>query len=130
MRILSSIALFYYAFGVFVLQGDFNILGRVSAMYAHCKATEDKDLTWVDFITDHLVCFDALVDNHPQGDEQRPHRSPPTNEYAGTAPLFEVTGPLPACDRVLIPATDRTYPAEVDLYHFDPVDPVFRPPNA
>ncbi len=53
--------------------GDVGLLRDLPAMYAHCKATEDKDLTPLDFITDHLTCFDALLDTHPPGDEQRPH---------------------------------------------------------
>ncbi|HMC96582.1 MAG TPA: hypothetical protein VKG92_02950 [Flavobacteriales bacterium] len=129
MRILASLALLYYALGVFVLQGNFSVLGGISAMYDHCKTTEDKDLTWADFITDHLVCFDALVDNHPPGDDQRPHRSPPVNEYAGTAPLFTIAQSLPLDGHFFIPTTDRNYPVAVDLYRFDPLDLVFRPPN-
>lgn len=130
MRAIGSIVLVYYAFGVFLLQGDFNVLGRISEMHDHCKATEDRDMTWVDFITDHLACFDALVDSHPPGDEQRSHNPLPTKEYAGPQPVFAITEPLRVQDRVFAPAMDRAYPGTEDLYRFDPVDLVFRPPNA
>ena len=42
-------------------------------MYRHCKATEDKDMTPFDFITDHLLDIDSLFDKHDNGDEQKPH---------------------------------------------------------
>lgn len=42
-------------------------------MYQHCKATEDKDMTPFDFLTDHLINIDGLFDKHENGDEQKPH---------------------------------------------------------
>ena len=42
-------------------------------MYQHCKATEDKDMTPLDFITDHLINIDGIFDKHDNGDEQKPH---------------------------------------------------------
>jgi|GEM_PF-2100480 len=129
MRSLSTLALIYYAFGAFVLHGDFNILGRISSMYAHCKATEDKDLQWFDFITDHLVCFDALVDDHPPSDEQRPHRPLPTKVCSTTNPMF-VNEPLRGSPQMVAPVKERNFPQEVDLYHHIALDTVFRPPNA
>lgn len=47
----------------------------MTAMYKHCKATEDPNMTMVDFVTDHLINFDCLVDNHDKGDLQKPHTS-------------------------------------------------------
>ena len=43
----------WYTLGVFILGGDFTLVGDLRGMYAHCKATEDKDMNWIDFITDH-----------------------------------------------------------------------------
>ena len=42
-------------------------------MYNHCKSTEDKDMTLIDFITDHLINIDRLFDKHDKGDSQKPH---------------------------------------------------------
>lgn len=53
--------------------GDFAMLQHLPDMYRHCKATEDKDMTPLDFITDHLINFDGLFDKHDHGDEQKPH---------------------------------------------------------
>ena len=44
--------------------GDFSMLNELPEMYSHCKATEDKDMTPLDFITDHLVNIDGLFDKH------------------------------------------------------------------
>ncbi len=66
----------YYLIGNLCLPlGDFSALTEMSAMYQHCKATEDHDMTIVDFVTDHLINFDCLIDNHDKGDLQKPHTS-------------------------------------------------------
>jgi hypothetical protein len=79
-RLISFLLLTIAMIGALLLPGgDASLLRDLPAMYAHCKATEDKDLTPLDFITDHLTCFDALLDTHPPGDEQRPHAPAPTN---------------------------------------------------
>jgi hypothetical protein len=53
--------------------GDFAVLADLPAMYQHCKSTEDKDMTPLDFMTDHLVNVDGLFDKHQNSDEQKPH---------------------------------------------------------
>ncbi len=53
--------------------GDFSVLNDIPKMYQHCKATEDKDMTPFDFITDHLINIDCLFDKHENGDSQKPH---------------------------------------------------------
>jgi hypothetical protein len=64
----------FYSFGTFCLPlGDFSVLQDIPEMYRHCKATEDKDMTPFDFLTDHLVNIDGLFDKHENGDEQKPH---------------------------------------------------------
>lgn len=64
----------YFLLGQMLLpNGDFAVLPNLPAMYAHCQATEDKDLTVLDFITDHLINIDGMFDAHDNGDEQKPH---------------------------------------------------------
>ncbi len=64
----------FYSFGTLCLPlGDFSSLNDLPAMYQHCKATEHKDMTPIDFITDHLLNIDCLFDEHENGDEQKPH---------------------------------------------------------
>lgn len=43
-------------------------------MYRHCKSTEDRDMTPLDFITDHLINIDSVFDKHDNGDSQKPHQ--------------------------------------------------------
>ena len=73
-QITALLILSYFAFGTFCLpQGNFSTIIELPAMYQHCKATEDKDMTPLDFITDHLINIDCLFDNHTNGDQQKPH---------------------------------------------------------
>lgn len=55
--------------------GDFSMLEDLPDMYRNCKATEDKDMTNFDFLTDHLINIDGLFDKHSNGDKQKPHQS-------------------------------------------------------
>ena len=54
-------------------QSDFSTLADLPEMYQNCKTTEDKDMTLVDFVTDHLINIDGFFDEHLKGDEQKPH---------------------------------------------------------
>ena len=74
IRITTILLLTYYAFGALCLpSGDFSCLSDLPEMYRHCKATEDKDMTPFDFITDHLLNIDCMFDKHDGGDAQKPH---------------------------------------------------------
>ncbi|OJW81790.1 MAG: hypothetical protein BGO69_14890 [Bacteroidetes bacterium 46-16] len=55
--------------------GNFSMLKALPDMYRICKATEDKDMSPLDFITDHLINIDGLFDKHTNGDEQKPHQN-------------------------------------------------------
>lgn len=73
-RIISLLLLVYYLFGTLCLpQGDFSALADLPTMYQHCKTTEDKNMTPLDFLTDHLFNIDGWFDKHNNGDEQKPH---------------------------------------------------------
>lgn len=63
-------------------QSDFSTIQDLPAMYRHCKATEDKDLTLLDFITDHLLNLDCIFDQHDNGDPQKPHVPPQFNHQS------------------------------------------------
>ena len=73
--ILAKFLIIFYSLGtVFLPMGDFSAIGDLPKMYEHCKATEDKDMTPMDFITDHLINIDCISDKHQNGDEQKPHK--------------------------------------------------------
>ena len=64
----------FYTLGTLLLpMGDFSGLQDLPEMYSHCKATEDKDMTVIDFVTDHLLNIDGIFDQHNNGDHQKPH---------------------------------------------------------
>jgi hypothetical protein len=52
---------------------NFSVLPDLPEMYNDCRLHEDKDMTMVDFFTDHLLNFDGVFDKHENGDEQKPH---------------------------------------------------------
>lgn len=68
--------------------GDFSVLQDIPEMYRHCKATEDKDMTPLDFITDHLINIDGVFDKHDNGDEQKPHTPNPTQHHGQSQVTF------------------------------------------
>lgn len=128
-RTITLLMLAYYTAGVLLLPGgNFAVLHELPAMYAHCKATEDKDLTALDFITDHLTCFDALTDTHPPGDEQRSHTPPP--DVRGNMP--SLIDAQTSSAQVSAPSACRTVDLleRPDLYRHHHCPSVFRPPIA
>lgn len=73
-KTFSILLLTYYSFGIlFLPMGDFSVLKDLPKMYEHCKENEDKDMTSLDFVTDHLLNTDGLFDSHDNGDKQKPH---------------------------------------------------------
>lgn len=87
-------ALYIFLFSFFSLgtlflpAGDFSSLADLPSMYYHCKSTEDKDMTPVDFITDHLLNIDCLFDKHDNGDEQKPHTPIPNQHQKQTIDTY------------------------------------------
>ena len=74
-RFIASFTIMFFCFGTILLpNGDFSIIKELPEMYHNCKQTEDQDMTFVDFITDHLVNIDGCFDNHDKGDQQKPHK--------------------------------------------------------
>lgn len=66
------------------------MLNDLPEMYRHCKAIEDKDMTPLDFITDHLINIDGIFDKHENGDEQKPH-TPIQNHHHGQTTVSFIT---------------------------------------
>ena len=59
---LLTIAL--YLLGGFLLlpSSNFSSMIRLPQMYNHCKATEDKEITVLDFVTEHLLGIDGNLE--------------------------------------------------------------------
>lgn len=68
--------IFNYSLGTILLpMGDFSTLQDIPKMHQSCKEHEHRDMTPLDFITDHLINIDAIFDKHDNGDEQKQHKS-------------------------------------------------------
>lgn len=96
-------------------------------MYRHCKATEDKDMTPIDFITDHLINIDCMFDNHKNGDEQKPHQ-PLQNHNQGQQNISFVTYFVFSAI-YYEPLVEKT---PIGTFHFQPsgyVNKIFHPPK-
>ena len=117
----------FYTLGTFILPlGNFSVLVDLPAMYRHCKMYEDKDLTPIDFITDHLICLDSLIDSHSNGDEQKPHQPLPKVANATSHPLF--LNLFTIADRYSFINIDITY-GYIELKHPQRFyKPIFHPP--
>ena len=88
-RIGAILFTYFYLLGTFLLpMGNFSVLVNLPEMYRHCKTFEDKDMTPLDFITDHLVCLDSLIDSHNKGDDQKPHQPLPKSISTFQQPVF------------------------------------------
>ena len=119
--------LVYYSFGTICLpSGDFSILPDLHQMYQHCKATEDKDLTPFDFITDHLMNIDGVFDKHDNGDEQKPHtpiqlhHSQMQSTFVLRQFVFHVNNPI--AYNLKLPFFSEK------VYFADYISKIFRPP--
>ena len=89
IKAINIFLLAFYSFGILCLpMGDFSALQDLPEMYQHCQATEHKDMTPLDFVTDHLINIDGLFDKHSNGDEQKPH-SPIQNRHISQILAFQ-----------------------------------------
>lgn len=126
-QLISILAIVYFTCGTLLLpQGNFAALADLPHMYRHCKATEDKDMTLFDFVTDHLINIDGIFDKHINGDEQKPHA--PVNFYQVEQQIF-----LP-CDKTQLDCSGPVCLFKRHYFDFDNYLPsdyiyeIFRPP--
>jgi hypothetical protein len=129
--ILAKFLIIFYSLGtVFLPMGDFSAIGDLPKMYQHCKATEDKDMTPMDFITDHLINIDGMFDKHQNRDEQKPHKP---FEYSIHYPIsqfiqefryydFKNHKTFVSSDQIKISNYKNT------LYSYKVISAIFRPP--
>lgn len=129
--ILIKFLIIFYSLGtIFLPMGDFSALGDLHKMYAHCKATEDKDMTVMDFITDHLINIDGVFDKHQNGDEQKPHKP---FEFSVHFPISQFIQECKWLDFKYYKTFVSSDQIEISnykniLYSFDVISTVFRPP--
>ncbi len=131
MKVFLSFFLVYWCFGMFISpEGDFSAVSDIPQQYKHCKETEDKDLTVIDFITDHLINVDCLFDEHKNGDEQKPHKSFQYSQHSIIS-IFVITKRIIFNNQTVITTTKNIFgfPSSTS-YSFKLFSSIFRPPVA
>lgn len=126
-KFASISLLIYYLFGALYLPGgDFSTLSDLPEMYRHCKAMEDKDMTPLDFITDHLLNIDCLFDDHANGDDQKPH-APIQFHHQQSLNIFITQRNSITIDKISL--VDNHLPVNNEsIYSTDYFSEIFRPP--
>ena len=125
-KLFAFSLLLYFVCGTLLLpQGDFAALPDLPRMYAHCKATEDRDLTIPDFIEEHLFMMDDLMGEQPEP-EDKPHQ--PVQFHHTYAPVTVAVRQV--LTPVEMPAIVEKTEIRVcdDVYLSDYPTSVFRPP--
>ena len=104
--------------------GDLSAIEFIPQWYAQCKATEDHDMTFVDFITDHLINLDQVTDAHGDGDHQRPHLP---FQLPLTLISFDLFTPTPAAETVAVQQPFRAA-ISASQYQYISAHLIFHPP--
>ena len=130
VKAIQILFLTFYSLGtLFLPLGDFSTLQDIPEMYKHCKATEDKDMTVFDFVTDHLINIDGVFDKHNNGDEQKPH-SPIQTQHVAQIIAYQAISVFTFRDKPTYAAEKKIFPIHSDNYFTsDYISKIFRPPN-
>lgn len=129
--IFTKIFILLYSLGTISLpMGNFSALGDLQKMYDHCKATEDNDMSLMDFITDHLINIDSFFDKHQNGDEQKPHKpfefniNYPIPQFISAFEYFVCNG----SNTFVLSYKTKISKYKNIGYTYDIIDSIFRPP--
>lgn len=127
---IKFLIIFYSLGTIFLPMGDFSALGDLQKMYEHCKATEDIDMTPMDFITDHLINIDRVFDKHQNGDEQKPHKP---FEFSIHYPISQFIQEFRYFDFKNHKTFVTSYQIKISyykntLYSYNVISSIFRPP--
>ena len=107
---------------------DFSMIKDVPKMYQHCKETEDKDLTVLDFITDHLIDVDCFFESDDKNDEPKSHQSNSNHQPTCTVQLASQTQAILIEKQVFVEITTSINAHYLNNYSFTHLFCVFRPP--
>lgn len=64
---------YFVAGAMFLPEGDFSTLPDMPKMYASCKL-EDPEMSLPDFISEHLLAIDGLIDDDGAEPGEKPHK--------------------------------------------------------
>ena len=125
-KLLGVILFSYFLSGTLLLpQGDFATLPDLPRMYAHCRDTEDHDLTIPDFIEEHLFVMDDLMGELPEP-EDKPHQ--PVEFHHVYLPVTIAVRQNLKIEEPSLPLIRQNVPIVDDFFLSDYPSSVFRPP--
>ena len=111
-----------------VPESDFTLLAQLPSLYRHCKETEDKNMNFIDFITNHLINIDSIFDTHDPNDSQKSHQ-PFQFEHLQHIVAYEavysninVTTPIFQCKTIHL--------LKSNYFHSDYISYIFHPPDS
>ena len=126
-KIVYLFLLVFYSLGTICLPlGDFSVLADLPQMYKHCKSVEDKDMTPIEFVTDHLLNVDGMFDCHASGDAQKPHQPLQHNHPTQTVCSFIATYNITYTEIIERKIEPTLY--KIDFTLSDYTVTIFRPP--
>ena len=106
-----------------VPEANSSLLAQLPALYTHCKTTEDADMNFIDFITDHFI----IIDKHFRGDNQKPHQPfqfhhhQHANTFIQAALQTDISGPVVQLNHFKLPK-NKTFHSSYIAYVFHPPD--------
>ncbi len=132
-KAVNIILLAFYAFGTFLLpMGDFSLLKELPQMYQHCKATEDKDLSIFEFLTEHVSGIGQMMEateheTDQEEDGDKPHSPDQFHFKQQTAFYYyqEVKKSPPIKPTSLVKTKTEL---KDQVYISDYISKIFRPP--
>ena len=113
---------------VCVAETGFSLLAQLPALCQHCKATEDPDMDFIDFITDHLINIDGIFDKHLPGDNQKPHQAFQfhnllhANTFICASLQLNITEPIFQLNNFKL-VSNKSFRSDYIGYIFHPPDP-------
>ena len=113
---------------VCVPKADFSLLARLQALYRHCKATEDLDVKFTDFITHRPNNIDCISDRHLPDDNQKPrqpfsfHHHQHANTFIHAALQMDIAMPVVQLNNFKLPK-NKTFYSSYIAYIVHPPDP-------
>lgn len=120
----------YFLLGSSLLPcGYFAALAELPAMYHHCQTTEDPDMNFADFITEHLLNMDDTADSAEEADEHELPHNP--------LPFHTISTPVFFCimETAIIPVVIERPVVKTSTNYIDPYFPsvalnkIFQPPR-
>jgi len=109
-------------------EADFSLVSQLPALYRHSKTTEDADMNFIDFITDHLINTAGVFDKNLPGNGQKPHHSFRFHNLQHDNNFISASLQLNIAEPVFL--INGLKPLKSNCYHSVYMVYIFHPPDA